>query len=765
MKNRKQFGAEERTTPLPILHDKPGTRKIVVNKILIILTISFWILYIVSTIIQDFFLGKGNYTFTLEALLYSVIVTFLTFSALMYLIARQGALIRFKNHKRVPRKQIDSYFAKHNPLITTLIPSYAEEPSVIKKTILSAALQEYPSKRVVLLIDDNPNPKIGSQVEEKLNKTRELISEINNDLKFPSDKFNIAYENVCKTLINRNFVTIRDINKLVDQYNWAIHWLNSYADKFKIEDHVDIFFIEQVILAQSKELSKIVDALHLCVKNNKENINPEEFSKDRLIQHYLKLKWIFNCEVSYFERKKYISLSHEPNKAMNLNSYISLMGGKYRFNETKNGTELLKVANNEKYDMDVPDSEYLLTLDADSILLREYCLRLVYLLESPENKKIAVAQTPYSSFRGAGTRIERLAGATTDIQHILHQGLTQYDATFWVGANAVIRKVALEDIVETETDGKYTFKKYVQDRTVIEDTESSMDITICGWKLYNYPERLSYSATPPDFGSLVIQRRRWANGGLIILPKLFLKIGKMKDSGNNKVSLAEFLLRLNYMASITWASFSLIFILFFPFYNTLLSPLVMLAALPYFYAMSEDLKYCGYKRSDVFRIYGFNLILLPVNFAGTVKSFQQLLTNEKIPFARTPKVKNRTITQSIFILVPLFIIFYSLFVAYREYYLGNIGDTITALFNVFLASWAVFSYIGVINLINDLIFNFSRWFIVEKKVVVKSDTSINCENEIENYESSWIDIIDEGDINGTIFERKIDSKHLNFGRK
>ena len=37
----------------------------------------------------------------------------------------------------------------------------------------------------------------------------------------------------------------------------------------------------------------------------------------------------------------------------------------------------------------------------------------------------------------------------------------------------------------------------------------------------NYPERLSYSATPPDFGSLVVQRRRWANGGLLILPKLW----------------------------------------------------------------------------------------------------------------------------------------------------------------------------------------------------------------------------------------------------
>ena len=39
-----------------------------------------------------------------------------------------------------------------------------------------------------------------------------------------------------------------------------------------------------------------------------------------------------------FERKQYVSLSHEPNKAMNLNSYIGLMGGTYREVQTVGGT-------------------------------------------------------------------------------------------------------------------------------------------------------------------------------------------------------------------------------------------------------------------------------------------------------------------------------------------------------------------------------------------------------------------------------------------
>ena len=66
----------------------------------------------------------------------------------------------------------------------------------------------------------------------------------------------------------------------------------------------------------------------------------------------------------------------------------------------------------------------------------------------------AIAQTPYSAFPGSATRLERIAGATTDLQHIVHQGLTYYDATFWVGANAVIRKRALDDIVEIVLRGR-----------------------------------------------------------------------------------------------------------------------------------------------------------------------------------------------------------------------------------------------------------------------------------------------------------------------
>ena len=49
----------------------------------------------------------------------------------------------------------------------------------------------------------------------------------------------------------------------------------------------------------------------------------------------------FRAELTSFERKKYVSASHAANKAMNLNSYISLMGGNYQEIATPLGLALV----------------------------------------------------------------------------------------------------------------------------------------------------------------------------------------------------------------------------------------------------------------------------------------------------------------------------------------------------------------------------------------------------------------------------------------
>lgn len=717
--SKRQWGTEKDTTPLGIVHDVPSAQKIALSRIAIVVTLALWFVYIVSTIIRQYFEEAQTYQFILESTGYLLVMSLLTFSALMYLTARQGALQRFAKHVRPPRARLDHHFDKNKSSITVLIPSYNEEVDVVYKTLLSAALQEYPSLRVVLLMDDNPNAT-NKAVIAKMNETRALAKKIEKLLSRPSKRFHTALVQFQKLKAKK--VTAPQIKKLANEYSWAADWLDHQAEKTNIADHVDVFFRDQVLHALADELRLTADALKSSA--NEKNSLP----RSRALQLYRRLERIFSAELDVFERKKYASLSHEANKAMNINAYISLMGGSYRTQETPEGPILVPVAEGRKADVIIPDSDFVLTLDADSVLLRDYCIRLVYYLQQPGNERVAVAQTPYSSFRGATTRIERLAGATTDIQHILHQGKTYYNATFWVGANAIIRKPALEDIVEREWIGGFEVKRYVQDRTVIEDTESSVDLASHGWSLVNYPERLSYSATPPDFGSLIVQRRRWANGGLLIMPKLLRRHSEHKRK-RERVSYIELMLRTNYMASIAWASFGLIFILAYPYDSRLLSPIIVLAALPYFLAMASDLHYCGYKRSDVFRIYGFNLILLPVNLAGVLKSIQQALTGKKIPFARTPKVKNRTIAPLLYIASPIAIIGFSIFTGYRDFLAENWANVAFAAFNATVATWAFISYIGIKNALVDIWHGLTDWMYIDivttTPVVKKADPSLD----------------------------------------
>ncbi|MET1065799.1 MAG: glycosyltransferase family 2 protein [Arthrobacter sp.] len=662
----------------------------------------------------------------------------------MYLMARQGALYRFRDHSRVPRGELDRHFADYADGITVLVPSYAEEPQVVRATLWSAALQEFPDLKVVLLVDDPPHPKDPANLA-KLEKTRGLAAEISTALSVPAARFNAALGAFRRRTLSAGSNESAELALLIAEYEAAADWLETMAAGEQVEDHVDEFFVDLVLMGLARELRLVLVGLNAAFV---QHACPP---RSRLDELYLRLTWIFNVSTETFERKKYVSLSHEANKAMNLNAYISLMGNSWREETTADGVVLRKVQGDPELKdeylddghriLEFPDTTYLLTLDADSLLLRDYCLRLVYFLESAGNERVAVTQTPYSSFRGAPTRIERVAGATTDLQHILHQGMTYYGATFWVGANAIIRKRALEDIVEVESSGAFEIRTYIQDRTVIEDTESSIDLGQHGWSLVNYPERLSYSATPPDFGSLVVQRRRWANGGLLILPKLWSQL-RQSRSDRRRILAREVLLRVNYMASIAWASLGLIFLLAYPYDSRLLSPIVFLAALPYFLAMGSDLRDCGHRFSDIFRIYGFNLVLLPVNLAGVLKSLQQAVTGDKIPFVRTPKVKDRTAAPAIYVLTPYAIVAFSLLTVWRDAQLGNWGNVAFASLNAVLAAGAIRAYIGVLNSVVDVFLGMVNWLYVNPRPK-KEEESLVVEKTAE--EIDWETILYHGD--------------------
>jgi hypothetical protein len=86
-------------------------------------------------------------------------------------------------------------------------------------------------------------------------------------------------------------------------------------------------------------------------------------------------------EFDVFERKQYRNLSQEPNKAMNLNSYLGLMGTRVKPVLLTDGSIWKKLgAHRQSGD---PRHPYVITLDADSLLLPQYASTLVRLMERP----------------------------------------------------------------------------------------------------------------------------------------------------------------------------------------------------------------------------------------------------------------------------------------------------------------------------------------------------------------------------------------------
>jgi len=282
-------------------------------------------------------------------------------------------------------------------------------------------------------------------------------------------------------------------------------------------------------------------------------------------------------------------------------------------------------------------------------------------------------------------------GATTDIQYIIHQGFTRYNATYWVGANALLRVVALREVCAFIEERGHRIPVFIQDRTVIEDTGSTVDLIRRGWRLYNYPQRLAFSATPPDFGALIIQRRRWSNGGLIILPDL---LRHLWANGKFVRCLPEAAMRTYYLCSPALASAAVLMLLLYPFDDSFANLWIPLTAAPYCVLYGRDMRFAGYQWSDLFRVYALNLLLLPVNLAGVLRSLEQLVTGKKAAFGRTPKVQSRTVIPPVYVLFHSVLIGYLAIVCGVDLTQGLYSHATFALLSIAFLVYAIMVFVG-----------------------------------------------------------------------
>lgn len=621
-------------------------KEIVETKVAIAITIIFTMILSIFLVDKCFEKIAALEYYEASLQFFFIIIVFLfLYGTLVYLTCRLGYWKRRINLQSINPKKLDTFFGqKQVPKVSYIIPSYKEDLRVIRQTLLSAALQEYPHKEVILLIDNPPFP---SNVEDLnlLAATRTLCQEVEALLNPVLDEIN---QQCTQFYEQKDLKLSQSTDALLTLLLKTSAWFRKLAHDYQPQDHSEQLMVDKVFLFYEELFREIAETF--TQKKAKDTLEWAEIS-----DIYKKLVSIFNVKISSFERKTYENLSHKKNKAMNINTYIALMGRTFQTVQKENYTYLMDHPDGE---LVIDSADYIVILDADSIILPKYTKTLTYFMEQPENEKFAVAQTPYCAYPNPRSFLERITAASTDVQHFIHQGSTFYNATYWVGANAMVRKKALNTIMKLRQERGFTIHVYIQDITVIEDTESTIDLIDQGWKLYSYPGILSYSATPKDFGSLCIQRERWANGGLIILPKLFKSIINRPKHDH---ILSEAFLRTYYLISPT-LYFAMLFLLLVPFKQ---EQIIILSAslilfIPYYYLYLRDLVYMNYKKRDLFSMFALTLILLPINISGVLRSIQQIITGKHTIFKRTPKVQYTTPVPVLFILIEYAMCIYSI---------------------------------------------------------------------------------------------------------
>ncbi|MBZ4691090.1 MAG: hypothetical protein JG765_2341 [Cereibacter sp.] len=639
----------------PALRRAPGTRELWL----------VWLLVALSTVLFCVFVGLAFDALRRHGwsmLPFALMIGGLFYCALAYQVIRLGAAVR-RARPAAAAMPPEALMGDTAPSVTVLIPSYQESRRVLIETVLSAALATWRNKRIVVLVDDPPNRP--GPLAESLGAIADVRAWV-------------AEAEAIRTAALAGPATA---TAYAGAHDRLAAWLHDVARRLEAEAdpsfaHVDGFVIDRIVLA-------------LAARHRAEAWRLRSEQGIDLGQARDRLAATVSGEIVSFQRKRFANLSHAANKAMNLNAYLGLMGGDWRIADAADGAHLLP-AGDGPADLSVPMTDYVLTLDADSVIVSDYILTLVGILEAAPGA--AVAQTPYLTFPNGVTPVERIAGATTDIQYLIHQGSSHYGAAYWVGANAIIRRRALEDIRLTRLENGHEIAVFVQDKTVIEDTGSTIDLQDKGWHVHNHFEPLAYSATPADFGALAIQRKRWANGGLILF---FDLLASQRRQGRLWRGLPQLFVRSHYLLSPLIGNVGILALMLLSAeepHAMFWAPLFMA---PYFLLYMADLRRMGYRWWDLFGVCALNLMLLPVNLAGVLASIWQMAGGPRRKFSRTPKVASRTVVPPYAFVFNLGIL--GLMLAYVLLGIGAdkpLGVAIP-LINILLYSYGLWRFVGL----------------------------------------------------------------------
>ena len=149
------------------------------------------------------------------------------------------------------------------------------------------------------------------------------------------------------------------------------------------------------------------------------------------------------------------------------------------------------------------DGDLILILDCDHVPSQDFLSRTVGFFI--DNSKLFLVQTPHKFYNPdpieKNLRIFRQVPNESEMfYNFIQKGLDFWEASFFCGSAAVLRRKYLEEVGGIAGD------------TITEDAETTLELHSKGYESYYYPRGMIYGLQPDTFSAFIIQRSRWAQG-------------------------------------------------------------------------------------------------------------------------------------------------------------------------------------------------------------------------------------------------------------
>lgn len=270
------------------------------------------------------------------------------------------------------------------------------------------------------------------------------------------------------------------------------------------------------------------------------------------------------------------------------------------------------------------DADFVAVLDADHVPSRTFLSATLGHFADP---RVALVQTPQDfynedSFEHMASRRGRAAFCEQSLFYrVLQPGRNRWNAAFWCGTNAVLRRTAL-----TEVGGLAT-------ESITEDIHTTIRLHRAGWRTVYHDEVLARGLAAADGAQYLAQRVRWGTGAMQVLRQ-------ERPLFDRRLTWPQ---RLSYAATLlgwfdAWRTLAYLVLpvaVLLTGASPIAAPAAVFAAalLPTLLLQHVAMSALGRGHSSVVRSLVFEFVRMPANLAATITLFLR----RDVPFRVTHK--------------------------------------------------------------------------------------------------------------------------------